>query len=610
VVAKDASATTANDNHSDGPQNIPAKNAHYAKQLGKARAAILNAVPGVKEPVAGGPGGSDDSANAPNGGAKSHTETRRRKKPPGDDGIGPDDIIVYPGDLPWTAREVRDRLVDHPAMFEKSGVPVRTYVNADDRLMWMPLTEFDIVNLVHENFHVRKWSAPKDGTATKLIPVTLPQRLARLYLANVGSFNLRPLRGITEAPLLSDNGSILICGGAGTDPAGMLYHARTRMISRCRVPIKVKRDITDEDARSALRRLRELFQNVAWGDSQRVTDADGFDVTDLEAAPGIDETAGILAALTLLCRPSLNLAPAVAVTAPALSGSGVGKTFLVELICQVVLGRLPRVFSLGRDETEQEKRLIGAYLEGPPVALFDNMNGITFHNDTFSSAMTTESFRARRLGGSDSFEIDSRMMPFFTGNDFKFGEDLIRRSLVIRLDSRRENSENRRLPRSVQADALAHHGDHLSDLLTIWCWGRKNRQSLFRGRPLAGFDTWAEWCRDPLIALGCPDPLTRLDETRSGDPYRARTTAIFVAWWSAHGSDLITAFDLAEPVLAAMHPDKRSRQYVAPQVAKLIGSRVGGFVLEAFPPTAKSDPFMYRLQRTHEPTTTPEEGVL
>ena len=126
--------------------------------------------------------------------------------------IGPNDIIVHPGDLPKTAREIRDRLAKIQELFERGGTPVRVYADAEERLAMIALTEFDIVNLVHANFRVRQWHVPKDGSAGKLVPITLPQRVARLYLAMVGYFELRPLRGITEAPLLSDDGRILTGG--------------------------------------------------------------------------------------------------------------------------------------------------------------------------------------------------------------------------------------------------------------------------------------------------------------------------------------------------------------------------------------------------------------
>lgn len=392
---------------------------------------------------------------------------------------------------------------------------------------------------------------------------------------------------------------------------GAHYHTPSRMVPRCCVAVDIRPRPTTAEAKAALRRIRKVMGAVAWADGERAINEQGFEETDLDAPPGLDEASGLLALMTCVCRPSLELAPAFAAIAAALSGSGVGKTYLIEIISLLAFGRPPQVVSLGRDEAEQEKRLIGAYLEGSPVLLFDNMNGQTFRCDPLASLITTGSFRVRKLGGSDTFAVNSRAMAFFTGNDFKFGEDLIRRGIVIKLDARLENPESRRLPRGVLADVLAQRGKYLSDVLTVWRWGRQNRRDLPRGRPLAGFEAWAEWCRDPLLALGCPDPLSRLDETRFADPYRARTMAILAAWWAAHGNTLISAFDLAESVLVCIHPEKRSRQYVAPQVSKLVGTRVGGFVLDAFPPTVRSDPVMYRLKKTNEaPVGSVVEGVL
>jgi hypothetical protein len=33
---------------------------------------------------------------------------------------------------------------------------------------------------------------------------------------------------------------------------------------------------------------------------------------------------------------------------------------------------------------------------------------------------------------------------------------------------------------------------------------------LARGKPLGGFEKWSQWARDPLLALGCQDPVERI----------------------------------------------------------------------------------------------------
>jgi hypothetical protein len=192
-------------------------------------------------------------------------------------------------------------------------------------------------------------------------------------------------------------------------------------------------------------------------------------------------------------------------------------------------------------------------------------------------------------------------MIFLTGNDLRAGEDLARRSVVIKLDSRRENTESRRLPRGILAAAPGQRAELLSDVLTIWRWGRQNGRTRPSGRPLAGFETWAEWCRDPLLALGCPDPLTRMDETKAADPNRTRITETYNAWWMAHADAVLRASELHDDVIAQLDPLKKGRQFIAGQVAKLVGARVGGFVLEAHRGAGKWSVTAYRLRRTEDP---------
>ena len=59
----------------------------------------------------------------------------------------------------------------------------------------------------------------------ELVPVTLPNGVARMYLEMDGEWDLRPLAGICMAPLLSSDGSIRIAEG---------YDQGTRLLVRRR----------------------------------------------------------------------------------------------------------------------------------------------------------------------------------------------------------------------------------------------------------------------------------------------------------------------------------------------------------------------------------------
>jgi len=113
--------------------------------------------------------------------------------------------------------------------------------------------------------------------------------------------------------------------------------------------------------------------------------------------------------------------------------------------------------------------------------------------------------------------------------------------------------------------------------LTIWRWGRLEGHR--QGRALGSYEQWCAWARDPLLALGCRDPVERLSETKARDPMRQMIGALFVAWDKHHGSSPQTAHGLDAEVQKIIDPHGRGRQFVAAQLEKLAGARLAGFVL-------------------------------
>src|SRR5262245_66200730 len=100
----------------------------------------------------------------------------------------------------------------------------------------------------------------------------------------------------------------------------------------------------------------------------------------------------------------------------------------------------------------------------------------------------------------------------------------------------------------------------------------KTPSCAIRGKPLGSFETWAEWCRDPLVALGCRDPVERIEALKASDPYRQRIADLFRAWWEHHGEDPVKANELASPVKAIADPQERGRQYLATFLTRLAGT--------------------------------------
>jgi len=104
------------------------------------------------------------------------------------------------------------------------------------------------------------------------------------------------------------------------------------------------------------------------------------------------------------------------------------------------------------------------------------------------------------------------------------------------------------------------------------------------GIPLGSFERWSTWCRDPLLALGCVDPVQRAADIKSDDPHRQRIFEFLQAWYAQHGSKPIKLRDLDVRVSAIL---AGSRQKLATSIRNLEGARAGGFVMSVTRPQGR-----------------------
>ena len=191
-----------------------------------------------------------------------------------------------------------------------------------------------------------------------------------------------------------------------------------------------------------------------------------------------------------------------------------------------------------------------------------------------------------------------------TGNGLTVTEDLARRFISCELDARCEDPESRPFTGGFLIDIERERAELLAAVLTIWRWGRQNATDLTRGKPLGSYEMWAEWCRDPLLALGCRDPVERIEALKANDPKRQRIGELFRTWWVHHASDIMKANDLAEPVKAIADPQGRGRQYLATLFLGLAGTRAAGFVLTRQEPAGKWTAATYALTEASPTNTT------
>jgi hypothetical protein len=350
----------------------------------------------------------------------------------------------------------------------------------------VPMSVENIILEVHDRFRpvVRK----RKGRRTWTEPMTMPDRVPRLYQAMKGKWGLPRLEGISTAPLLTDDGGIRTADGY--DPASGLICAKIPPLSVPEHPSKAEAD-------EALKTLRRAFRTFGFADAPRrveqMTGTNGetldVEVVDLEQPAGRDESTLLTALLGAVCRPSLHLAPAVMANAAPLSGSGSGKGLLLCGVSMIAFGVAPWRFTKGggkRNPEELEKRVSSALLEAHPYLLLENVNNHVLLSETLESVLTDRPCRTRPFGKLEMVELYSTAQIAMTGNGLTPGRDLVRKVIVISLDARTEVPALRKFPLADEA-WLAHikarRGELLNAVLTIWRFGRQQDQA---GRLSAG----------------------------------------------------------------------------------------------------------------------------
>ncbi|OYV54162.1 MAG: hypothetical protein B7Z76_15485 [Acidiphilium sp. 20-67-58] len=474
------------------------------------------------------------------------------------------DLLIDSGDLPAAVKAAAALLAKTGQVYDMGGLLVQVTAAPSQPVRIMPFTHHAATMRVHELCH--PVTIDKEG---KEKPITFPERAAKMLVDTAEGFP--KLNGTASTPMLRDDGTIHTATGFD-DATGLWCH---------NVPaIRVPPTPSKADAENALRTIRETFMTFPFSDSQRFT-AHDLDVVDIEKPPGEAETALICGLLTAICRASLSLAPGLIITAPDVSGAGSGKGLLVQAICAIAFGSPPAAFTTGSDKAELDKRIASELMQAGVALFLDNANSMALKSDTLASVITERPARVRVFGQTKMVALNSTAFIAITGNGLSVSEDLARRFLACELDPKCDDPEARDFPgRDVfLAGIKARRAELLTAALIIWRWGRQNEASLERGRPFGSFETWAAWVRDPLMNLGCTDPVAQISKAKARDPRRVRIAELFEAWEQHHNTYPMKTGELDDAVKNIADPQGRGRQFLATSIAKLAGTRAAGFVL-------------------------------
>ncbi|MBW4034114.1 MAG: hypothetical protein HIU90_01445 [Proteobacteria bacterium] len=484
------------------------------------------------------------------------------------------DLVEHTGDLPATQRAAM-RLIEARAIplrvFARDGTPTRLIAPPDEPARFHRLTHHGITDLTHTVARPIRVKVNGKTGETETVPVTFPERAAKAMMDSA-DWRLPAIDGVAVTPLLSDDGTIRAVEG---------YDPQTRLWCHAVPHIQVPPRPSRADAAQALRTIRELFSTFPFADATRTTAFD-LDVVDPDQPPKDAETALLNGLLTAIAKPSLDLTPGLLIAAPDISGSGSGKGLLVKAICAIAYGAPPAAFTAGSAPGELDKRITSALIEAGNAVFLDNVNATALRSDTLASVITERPAWGRVFGETRMALLNSTAFVAVTGNGLSVSEDLARRFLACELDPKCDDPEAREFPDGHDGfltNIKARRGELLTAALTIWRWGRQAEGKLTKGKPFGSFETWARWIRDPLLTLGCADPVEAIARAKARDPRRIKLAELFDQWWADHHNYAVPAARLSEAVKGILDPQNRGRNYIVSTVNAYVGTRAAGFVL-------------------------------
>ena len=158
----------------------------------------------------------------------------------------------------------------------------------------------------------------------------------------------------------------------------------------------------------------------------------------------------------------------------------------------------------------------------------DNVVGVL--NSSFLCQLIERPYlEVRPLGRSEMITITQKPAIFTTGNNIIVSGDLVRRSLLCRLDAKTENPENRKFTQKPFDLVIKNREKYVAACLTIV---KAYIQAGFPNKPtpLASFESWSDYVRGALLWLNLADPVVSIQTMKQEDVRRNELEAVIEAW--------------------------------------------------------------------------------
>jgi putative DNA primase/helicase len=351
----------------------------------------------------------------------------------------------------------------------------------------------------------------------QLIPALPPMHVVRDILS-LPSLPFPVLTRVVRSPIFAADGSLTT--QAGYSPAAKIYYDPQPDFDVPTVP----RHPDPDDVAFAKDQLNDILFDFPFVSETEKTHAIAL-VLQLFARELIDGSTPLF----LIEKPS----------------PGTGAGLLADILTTLFLGRAAAVMTEARDEDEWRKRITAKLMTDNTIILLDNIRR-RLDSSALSAAITGGAWTDRILGRTADVQIPTRATWIATGNNPALSNEMARRTVRIRLDSK--------IDRPWLRDGFRY--ENLREYVTkeraklVWCCLVIIRDWLVKGRPPGGkllgtFESWSKVIGGIVENAGLTGFLGNIEELYEESDAEGKAWSAFVAaWWDAHGNASVGVSDL------------------------------------------------------------------
>jgi len=425
-------------------------------------------------------------------------------------------ILVQPGEIPRICDAAESELAKTLRHYQRGSAIVT--ITTDPGTKETTVKPLSLPSLTRAMAGVLIWQR-FDKRSSEWLVCDPPEKHIRVLHDSIAYPHLPVLNGIARQPYLRPDTSLMMNTGYDLS-TGMFGVFNSQQFKVPTVPTK-------KQAEQALAELLGLLTEFAFKAEH-------------------DRAAALAGILTAVVRPSLTQAPMFHVRAPSISS---GKSYLCELLTAFATPQKGTPHSFPADDEECRKMLLSELLTAPAVVEFDNLTSDLIPHKSLCTVLTSEFISGRILGQSKTAEVGTRVLFLSSGNNVGPVRDMTRRTVTITLDPACETPAARDFSKQPVRDVRENRGRYVSLALTIiraWhCAGRPETPC----KTIASYTDWSEYCRQPLLWLGLPDPAASIFEAMNEDPDRELLGEFLQAWQAKFGKTPV----LVKDVVAAAH---------------------------------------------------------